>query len=210
MASSCWAAVYCIIVFQLAAGSALSLGIALLIDPANAGRSLALALFVAAVAHPAIVGVRVFYRLAEEFVVHLRNKSELRPHRDGVVLYGAGHRCQLFLKERSYGKSSCYDGHTIAGLVDDERTLHFQWIYGYKVLGGLNDLPQLIMSRRIAVIVITASLRRETRVALEKIVAEYNVELSEWSFGNRLISGSHTDDLSRAGVTGTALLAHDE
>src|SRR5262249_37387564 len=121
----------------LLTGLVLSLGIALLIDPGTPWEALLRALVVGAVSHPAIVIVRVFYRLIEESVTYLRNKSEIRPENGKILIYGTGGRCQVFLKERGLSNSRNFDGQPIVGLIDDETSLQGQWVYGYPVLGGI-------------------------------------------------------------------------
>ena len=91
-----------------------------------------------------MIGVRVFYRCMEEIVLYLKSTSDPNAGLERVVLYGAGGRCQLFLKERGFNNSSSFDGRAIIGLIDDEPALHFKWVYGHLVLGGIKDLPQLI------------------------------------------------------------------
>ena len=173
------------LLFTLQAGLLLSLGIALLIDPGNAYRWFLRALVIGAIGHAAMLFVRVFYRCVEEIVLYLKSKSDSNADLDRVVLYGAGGRCQLFLKERGFSNSSSFDGRVIVGLIDDEPTLHLKWVYGHTVLGGLRDLPQLIPHHRITGIIITAALKPETLSAVRELAAQQGLRLSEWSFQNR-------------------------
>ena len=173
------------LLFTLQGGLLLSLGIALLIDPENASQCWLRALMVGALAHPAILGVRVFYRCIEEIVLYLKSSGDMSAETERVVLYGAGGRCQLFLRERGFNESKSFDGRTIVGLLDDEPSLHFNWVHGHRVLGGLRDLPQLIPRHRIGGIVITAALRPEARAAVEELARQRHLHLSEWCFENR-------------------------
>ena len=173
------------LLFTLQAGLLLSLGIALLIDPDSMSQWLLRALVVGALAHPAILGVRVFYRCIEEIVLFLKSTGDTSTETERVVLYGAGGRCQLFLRERGFSESRSFDGRTIVGLIDDEPSLHFNWVHGHMVLGGLRDLPQLIPRHRIEGIVITAALKPEARAAVEELARQRHLHLSEWCFENR-------------------------
>jgi FlaA1/EpsC-like NDP-sugar epimerase len=176
------------LLLTLQAGLVVSLGIALLIDPSNVTNSLLRVLVIGALGHSAIIGVRVFYRCIEEIVLFL--KSKIDPNADErVLLYGAGGRCQLFLKERGFNNSSSYDGRAIVGLIDDEPSLHFRWVYGYLVLGGIKDLPHLIGRHRITGIVITAILPPAARAAVQELALKHDLHLSEWSFGERKLDG---------------------
>jgi len=176
------------LVFTLQAGLLLSLGIALLIDPYNASSWLLRGLGIGALSHPAIVGVRVFYRCIEEVVLFLKSINDPSANAERVVLYGAGGRCQLFLRERGFNDSQSFDSRTIVGLIDDEPTLHFNWVHGHMVLGGLRDLPQLIPRHRITGIVITATLNPEARAAVQELACQHGLRLTEWYFENRSLA----------------------
>jgi FlaA1/EpsC-like NDP-sugar epimerase len=173
------------LLFTLQAGLLLSLGIALLIDPLNAPRWFLRALVVAAVGHATILCVRVFYRCVEEMVLYLKSKRDLSKGVERVLLYGAGGRCQLFLKERGFNDSRSFDGRVIVGLIDDEPTLHSKWVYGHMVFGGREDLPRLIPKLRITGIVITATLSPESFAAVQEAALESNISLCEWRFEQR-------------------------
>jgi len=114
------------------------------------------------------------------------------------VLYGAGGRCQLFLKERGFNNSSSFDGRVIVGLIDDESALHSQWVYGYPVLGALKDLPQLIVRHQITGIVITATLTPESRAEIENLAFQYGMRLSEWRFEDRKLDLHASQSLDAA------------
>jgi hypothetical protein len=173
------------LVFTLQAGLLLSLGIALLIDPYNSSRWFLRALVIVALGNSSMVIPRVFYRCVEEGVLYLRSTSDLSLGAERVVLYGAGGRCQLFLKERGFHNSSSIDQRTIIGLIDDEPALHFKWVYGHMVLGGVRDLPQLIPHHRITGLVITTALRPESLLAAQALAWRHGLSLCEWRFESR-------------------------
>ena len=177
------------LVSLLLLGLFISLGIALLIDPSDISKWLVRTLVMGALSQPAIIGVRMFYRCIEEIVLYL--KSQIDPNADieRVVLYGAGGRCQLFLKERGFNNSSSFDGRAIVGLLDDEPSLHSQWVYGCLVLGGIKDLPHLIERHRITGIVITAALPATARATVQELALKHGLHLSEWCFGERKLDG---------------------
>ena len=171
----------------LAGGLLLSTSVALLIDPASVGTELLRGLLVGAVSHPLIILLRISYRLIEESVTYLRNKSETDASDGRTLLYGAGGRCQLYLKERSRNNSHAFDGRVIAGLIDDDGSLHGRWVYGYEVLGGLRHLPVLLGKHRISTILITSKLEDEVVCELKRLAITHGVELREWTFGIRAV-----------------------
>jgi hypothetical protein len=177
------------LVFTLLAGLVISLGLALAIQPADLTTPCIRALIMAALGHTGILAVRVAYRCVEEMVHYLRSNGEGSHQGERVVLYGAGGRCQLFLKERGFNDSSSFDSRRVVGLIDDEAALHFQWVYGHLVLGGLRDLPRLIDRHRIDGIVVTTALRAESLAAVRELARERGLSLSEWRFQNFQLEG---------------------
>lgn len=163
----------------LQSGLLLSLGILLVIYPGHPVQCLAKALLIGCLSLPAIVAVRISYRSIEELVAFFRHNSEPTPEAERVVLYGAGARCELFLKERAFRA----DGREIIGLLDDEASLHDQWVYGYPVLGGVAGLPQLIVRHHFSGIIITAELEAQARQNLYQLARRHNLHLTEWRFG---------------------------
>jgi FlaA1/EpsC-like NDP-sugar epimerase len=170
---------------MLLLGLFLSLGIAMLIDPSELSKWLVRTLVMGAISHPAILCMRVFYRAVEEIVIYFKSESDQPAQGERVVLYGAGGRCQLFLTERGFNNSRSYDGRAIVGLLDDESSLHSQWVYGFLVLGGIKELPHLIARHRITGIVITAALSPASRAAVQELALKHGLHLSEWYFGER-------------------------
>lgn len=176
------------LVFTLLGGLFFSLGIALLIDPSGATKWFLRALVIGALGHTGMILARVFYRCVEEIVVYLRLNGDVTRGPERVVLYGAGGRCQLFLKERGYHNSSSLDQRQIIGLIDDEPALHARWVYGHLVLGGISDLPQLIPQHRITGLIITTALRPESLLAAQQLASQHGLSLSEWRFESRSLN----------------------
>lgn len=169
----------------LQAGLLLSLGILLLIYPGHPTQCLAKALLIGGLSQPAILAPRISYRSVEELVAFFRHQHERIPGVERVVLYGAGARCQLLLKERAFraAKAKLSDHREIVGLLDDETSLHGQWVYGYPVLGGMDSLPQLIARHHFSGIVISAALTTEARQNIYQLAQHHHLHLTEWHFG---------------------------
>jgi UDP-N-acetylmuramyl pentapeptide phosphotransferase/UDP-N-acetylglucosamine-1-phosphate transferase len=171
-----------ILCFLLCSGLLLSLGVALLIEPSDKAQLCLRALFVGAVSNPAIIGIRLLYRCAEELVSYLKSTDQAATGVDRIVLYGAGGRCQLFLKERGFNESRSFDGRVIVGLIDDDIELRHQWVQGFAVLGGVNDLPGLVRRHRINGIIITAVLSSDARANVLETATQFGLNLTEWCF----------------------------
>jgi hypothetical protein len=161
-------------------GLVISSTIELLLHPAAIIEVLLRASIIGGLSHPAILSVRLIYRLAEDLVPLLIRRR--RGKRDGerILLYGAGGRCLLFLKERNFPDSRSYDDREIVGLIDDDPSLYLRRVYGYKVLGALKDLPELVKRQQVGGIIITAILSLESGCAVRRFARELGVRLSEW------------------------------
>lgn len=168
------------LLFWLEAGIFFSLGLALLIEPSHIWKWLVRALLLAAISHPVIIISRLFYRCLEELMLWLKRPEEAAETAEKVLLYGAGFRGQMFLKDRAVKIAKASDGRRILGFVDDEKALHYQWVYGFLVLGGLKELPRLIEQKRVDRVIIVSDLLPKSRADIEVLTAQCGVKLSEW------------------------------
>ena len=168
------------VLFWLETGILFSLGLALLIEPSAAWKWLIRAVLVAGISHPVIVASRLVYRCIEELMLWLKRQSDTDAGNEKVLLYGAGTRGQLFLRDRAMKTANSPDGRLILGFIDDEKSLHFQWVYGFLVLGGLKELPHLIERKHVTRVIIVSDLLPENRVAVQALTARSGIKLSEW------------------------------
>jgi UDP-GlcNAc:undecaprenyl-phosphate GlcNAc-1-phosphate transferase len=168
--------------FTLQGGLLLSIGLTLVIDPNNSIHQwMIYALVAFAVGHVGIIALRVSYRMVEELENWSHSKAAVKlegPKR--VVLYGAGARCWLLMRQLAFDRSTSLSERTIIGLVDDDPSLHARWVYGYLVLGGREDLPRLISSYGLKGIAVTADLSPESRAAVSALANLHNLEITEW------------------------------
>jgi len=164
----------------LQAGITLSLSLALIIEPSEWSRWCIRALLVAALGHPGILAARMFGRSTEEIVIWLRDQVDDAGKVERVLLYGAGVRAQMFLKDRAVRNVTIPDRRQIVGLIDDEPSLHYQWVYGQRVLGGRHELPHIIERRNIGRIIIVADLPPDVLMEIGRVAAGKNIKLSRW------------------------------
>jgi UDP-GlcNAc:undecaprenyl-phosphate GlcNAc-1-phosphate transferase len=180
-----------ILILTLQTGLVLSLGLALLINPYDeVQRWLLYTLVIFGFGHPAIVGLRIAYRVAEELMSWSRSKEKPKADSKRVVLYGAGAKCCLLLRQLGFSGTENINDRIIVGLIDDDVSLHACWVYGNLVLGGSKDLPQLISKHHLSGIVLTADLNVESRAAVRVMAREHGLELSEWVSGEQMINHS--------------------
>lgn len=167
------------VLFWLETGILSSLAVALLIDPAESPKWLLRTILLAGVTHPLIIASRLIYRCLEELMMWLKRPVDTS-HLENVLLYGSGLRAEMFLRDRALKTAKHSDGRQILGFIDDEKSLHYQWIYGHLVLGGLAELPHLIEQKKAKHIIIVTELTPEHRAILEDIAARSGVRLGEW------------------------------
>ena len=168
------------VLFWLLSGILLSLGLALIINPIERPKWLLRAVLIIGLSHPVIMGSWLIYRCLEELVFWLKRQTADLAGADRVLLYGAGIRAQLYLKDRATRTSKLPDKGQVVGFIDDEQALHFQWVYGFLVLGALSDLPRLIERYHISRVVIVTDLRPENRAAIEQMAVHGGITLHEW------------------------------
>jgi UDP-GlcNAc:undecaprenyl-phosphate/decaprenyl-phosphate GlcNAc-1-phosphate transferase len=168
------------VVFWLLTGILLSLGLALVIDPDGAAKWILRAILIVGISHPVIMSSRLIYRSLDELVLWLKRQSEGSINNEKVLLYGAGTRAQLFLKDRALKVVREPDGRQILGFLDDVKGLHFQWVYGFLVYGGLKELPGLIERQKVRRVIIVSELLPPSRAAIQEIAARAGIKLSEW------------------------------
>jgi UDP-GlcNAc:undecaprenyl-phosphate GlcNAc-1-phosphate transferase len=168
------------VLFWLQTGILFSLGLALVIDPQSSSTWVLRAILVAAISHPVIMASRLIYRCVEELVFWLKRHGAAGDESERVLLYGAGARAQLFLKDNAIKNSKKPDGRRILGFLDDEPVLHFQWVYGFLVLGGLKDLPRLIERHKVSGVIIVSELQPENRLKIQEMAARHSIKLTEW------------------------------
>jgi UDP-N-acetylmuramyl pentapeptide phosphotransferase/UDP-N-acetylglucosamine-1-phosphate transferase len=167
------------VMFWLETGILFSLTLALLIDPAGGMKWIWRAVLLAGITHPLIVASRLFYRCLEELMTWLKRPLETG-NPENVLLYGSGLRAEMFLRDRALKTAKHPDGRQILGFIDDEKSLHYQWIYGLLVLGGLAELPHLIEKKAVKHIILVTDLTPDHRAALEDLATRSGVRLGEW------------------------------
>ena len=168
------------LIFWLQAGILFSLALALIIDPSHGDKWIWRALLIAAFSHPVIIASRVIYRCIEELALWIRRQTDSAGVSERVLLYGAGTRAQLFLRDCATRNAKTPDRRVIIGFIDDEQAIHFQWTYGHLVLGGVKELPHLIGKWKIDRVIVVADLLPESWKSVREITTQEGIHLTEW------------------------------
>ncbi len=174
---------YLILALALTAGTVATVGLLDFYEPGQwALHGLQAAVF-ASVGNVAVLGSRSGYRMLQEMSGWLARKQTTDTPPERLLLFGAGGRCQIYLRERLYRGMPELTQRHVVGLVDDDPNLRRRWVAGHQVLGNLIELPRLIRELQVHRVVITASVPNNTHAALLAATKRAGIALSEWFQG---------------------------
>lgn len=97
-----------------------------------------------------------------------------------VILYGAGYGASMVLMERSFAPIQSVEPVHILGLLDDDPILKGRYIAGHRVIGGIEQLAELLKQQRVDRITITTQLRPDVLVRLTELATTHRVTLLQW------------------------------
>ncbi len=179
---------FLMLVVCLVTGILVSLGLALIIDSGSRSLWLMRALLVTATAHPLMVSARLLHRSLEELAMWFRIQGDPAGDTERILLYGAGAKARLFLLDHATRIARHSSQRNIVGLIDDELSLHNQWVYGQMVLGGFKELPRLIERHKISRVIVVADLLPENLAGIRELAARHKIKLDQWFLEERDIS----------------------
>lgn len=167
----------------IAVSVALSLGVQLILSPVNKIQLFKLAIGYMFVSSTLVIGWRSIPRIVKELMASRFANKLHRTGDDGrrVLIYGSGERCGLFLRQLGYTSIIKRNKLTVVGLIDDARNLRKRIVYGFNVVGDINDLPLLIDRYQVDEIIIACTLPDERRAFLTRVAADRAVEVSSWN-----------------------------
>ncbi|MFW5883121.1 MAG: hypothetical protein ACOCVG_02025 [Verrucomicrobiota bacterium] len=134
------------------------------------------------IAQLGVFTLRAFQQIFREWMIMaaIEGRTGTRYATRRILLYGAGSCGGLYLRELRLVPPDDIATRKLIGFLDDDKNLMHRYVHGLKVLGGLNDLEQLIEDLGIDEVIITADLRPDhERLILEKAKA-MNIRLSRW------------------------------
>lgn len=136
----------------------------------------------AGVATPLLAGIRAFPRAVQDAMsASRRHRPHGRRASRRVIVYGAGYRCTLFLRELSFHETGAVGMPEVVALLDDDPNLHGRLVHGLRVLGGRERLRGDFLQReKIDEIVVAASLRSDIMQTLLELARKAGVAVLEW------------------------------
>lgn len=102
---------------------------------------------------------RFLLHYAESFWFRKMSNScgNVRP--DKLVIYGGGMNCRLYINHL-YNVNSARAGGEVIGILDDNIALHRKRVFGFEVLGGIDDLEQVYQKTPFDKLVVTTNALR--------------------------------------------------
>ena len=166
--------------FAVVLGYAAAAGLHLLTKQTHAG-ILALGLhylLLAGMAAPAVVFTRAALRVVQDLMQRRpRDTAGTQPGR--VLVYGAGYRTSLFLRQAVFREPPLKPLDVI-GLVSADTAIIGHTVHGIRVLGLVTDLPALTARLRIEALYLTEPLTPEEQEALRGVLHTCPLRVVRW------------------------------
>ncbi len=145
---------------------------------------------------PLVAGVRMVSRTLQDIMAFSARHPSLAIYRDchNVLVYGAGVRGMLFLRQRSARYPGPGDRRRIVGIMDDDANLHGRWVYGYPVRGGIERLEGLAKRHGVKEVVVVAGLKPDVLRRLCAVAYRQNLVLTEWRVEERPLAAHIVPD----------------
>ncbi len=145
---------------------------------------------------PLVAGVRIVSRTLQDIMALSARHPSLAIYRDchNTLVYGAGVRGMLFLRQRSARYPGAGDCRRIVGILDDDTNLHGRWVYGYPVRGGIDRLEGLAKRHGVKEVVVVAGLKPDVLRRLCAVAYRQNLVLTEWRVEERPLAAHIVPD----------------
>lgn len=126
-----------------------------------------------------VTGSRVIFNFIKEWGMN----SEPPPgmsYKRNILLYGAGLRGGLYIRERYLQHSTELGMNNIVGFIDDDPALRKRYLFGMEVFGGLDELPTIVKDNKVDQIVITTPLSKESYQSLITSAQTLGLTVFDW------------------------------
>jgi UDP-GlcNAc:undecaprenyl-phosphate/decaprenyl-phosphate GlcNAc-1-phosphate transferase len=128
---------------------------------------------------PRCVGV-VF----NEGVLDTMHRKRRNPHKKSTnttLIYGAGDLGELFICHVRLSQPETWSNDHFVGFLDDCEALSGRWMRGFRIMGTLEELPQISKKLGVNKILVTSSvLSLERERELKRISKQLGLQLEFW------------------------------
>ena len=135
-----------------------------------------------------MLGYRLMPRLVFDVATSLQSEGK---NYCNILIYGANYRTVLLINELAYELIHHQNNRTVVGIIDDKRAFHGNTVYGKKVLGGTDDLPQILRDKNIQEIITTVPLAEQSQLKLTNIARTAGIRLAEWRMEAGALTGQN-------------------
>ena len=172
--------------FAVGTGCGIALGLSSMLHPATFGtRTFVMALVYGNMVLMVTAGVRLSRRGVQDIMSLVKHSVRFNKNvadSERILLYGAGGRLSLFLREKTMNTLSLGQVRLIVGIVDDDQNLRGRRVNGYRVLGNSEEMMQIIREHAVDRVVITLTCDLAHLNRINHICREANVPLMVWRY----------------------------
>lgn len=114
-----------------------------------------------------ILGERFWIHFYESFGyrrLFIRNKGK-HADLDRILIYGGGLYCRLYITRAFCSFRGNDENAKIVGIIDDDRALYRLNVYGFKVIGSINDLDSIYAAKKFTKLVVTCDALEPEKMA---------------------------------------------
>ena len=140
---------------------------------------------------PAIFFNRISLRLILELTAMSDRRHLCSTDCTRVLIYGAGAQAMSLLKESAHPDHESFESTHVAGFIDEDVNLWQRFVYGYKVHGGLDKLPDVVQKEKIDKVIITSEPSAETKHEILNLSEKFGFTVTQWVTGEEPVN----DDL---------------
>jgi len=129
-----------------------------------------------------VAGLRSLPRVvADGMLWHPRHDLENGVAVRHVLVCGVGWESTMFLtRDLVHRRDTESKRVVVAGIVDDDRNLHGHFIHGYRVLGGIDDIEEIVRKHHVEEIVVARPLTGQQMARLRAAAGTGRLSLFEW------------------------------
>jgi UDP-N-acetylmuramyl pentapeptide phosphotransferase/UDP-N-acetylglucosamine-1-phosphate transferase len=128
-----------------------------------------------------IAGIRIWRDSVRGLMQAVERRALMdKPGVTRALAYGGGLRFRALLREMA--EKSGYNDRVILGIIDDDINLRGRIVAGYKVLGVLEELPELVRVHRIDSFVITCETTEEKQREVAEQARALGLKVSLWAY----------------------------
>jgi len=183
---------FALLAVTIFAGVAVAMGLVALLDE-QAESSIRFAVLFATFSVFPLFGVRLWQDSLQGIVQVLERKVLTdKPGTVRVFAYGGGVRFRSYMREMAV--HSGQNTRVLLGILDDDVNLRGRIIAGYTVLGGLDELPELVAKWHVDALVITCLLDDAHESQIVRVAESAGVAVSKWVCDEEAMTASAGKD----------------